>query len=93
MLDGILADEQMYLLVVTPVLSYLWLLKNRGILGCRWLQGPSNFAYEETIFKDQSFDHPYFLTYFNTCGSSATSLEHHWNLEFPPQKKDYPLVI
>ncbi|CAL1147136.1 unnamed protein product [Cladocopium goreaui] len=22
----------------------------------------------ETIFKDQSFDHPYFLTYFNTCG-------------------------
>ncbi|CAJ1348108.1 unnamed protein product [Effrenium voratum] len=24
----------------------------------------------ETIFKDQSFDHPYFLTYFNTCGFS-----------------------
>eukprot|EP00439_Symbiodinium_sp_Y106_P059748 s1909_g8.t1 len=24
----------------------------------------------DTIFEDQSFDHPYFLTYFNTCGFS-----------------------
>ena len=77
MLDGILACEQMYHLVATPVLSYLWLLKNSDTAG------PAQLSARKPFSKISP------LTIHTSSPTSILAVPrlHHWNMEFSGNRK------